>query len=331
MKLVRYYTSGAPEVLQVEEVAIPQPEAGQVLVKVEAIDVGYVDTQIRSENSPWGTPTFPVAPGDYVYGTVAQVGPEVGEVQVGERILGFAPVGAYAEYALVPLSLRFQPLPEASLSPEELVALPVAGDTAYHLLATSAQLRPGERVLIHAAAGGIGHFAVQLARAMGAGQIIATASSATKLDMAQTLGADTLINYTEPGWTEQVMQATGGKGVDVILDVVGGQILVESLPLLAPFGRLIVSGAASGHIPALPSESVSQLMMGLKRIEGFSSFTLMQQHPDLIAQGRQAFRRYVEQGNVRPRIMRTFALEEVAEAHRLLESRASYGKIVLRL
>jgi NADPH:quinone reductase and related Zn-dependent oxidoreductases len=329
MKLVRYYTSGGPEVLQIEEVALPQPEAGQVLVKVEAIDVGYVDTQIRNEGSPWGTPSFPVAPGDYVYGTVVQVGPGVDEVHVGEHLLGFAPSGAYAEYALVPLALRVHPLPETSLSPAELVTLPVAGETAYHLLATSAQVRPGERVLIHAAAGGIGHFAVQLARAMDAGQILATASSAAKLDVAQALGANTLINYTESGWTEQVMQVTGGKGVDVILDVVGGQILVESLPLLAPFGRLIVSGAASGNIPALSSESISDLMMGLKRIEGFSSFTLMQKYPDLIAQGRQAFRRYVEQGKVRPLIMRTFTLGDVAEAHRLLESRTTSGKIVL--
>ncbi len=274
MKMVRYYKSGGPEVLQIEEVAIPLPEAGQVLIKVEAIDVGYVDTQMRNEGSPWGTPSFPVAPGDYVYGTVVQIGSGVDEVHEGEHMLGFAPSGAYAEYALVPLSLRFHPLPDAKLSPVELVTLPVAGETAYHILATSAQVRPGERVLIHAAAGGIGHFAV-------------------------------------------------------ILDVVGGQILIESLPLLAPFGRLIFYGAASGNVPALPPESLSNLMMGLKRIEGFSSFTLMQHHADLIAQGRQAFRHYVEQGKVRPRIMRTFALEDVAQAHHLLESRASYGKIVL--
>jgi len=329
MKMVRYYKSGGPEVLQIEEVAIPLPEAGQALIKVEAIDVGYVDTQMRNEGSPWGTPSFPVAPGDYVYGTVVQIGSGVDEVHEGEHMLGFAPSGAYAEYALVPLSLRFHPLPDAKLSPVELVTLPVAGETAYHILATSAQVRPGERVLIHAAAGGIGHFAVQLARAMEAGQIIATASSAAKLEFAQSLGADTLINYTEPDWTKQVEQATEGRGVDVILDVVGGQILIESLPLLAPFGRLIFYGAASGNIPALPPESLSNLMMGLKRIEGFSSFTLMQHHADLISQGRQAFRHYVEQGKVRPRIMRTFALEDVAQAHHLLESRASYGKIVL--
>jgi NADPH2:quinone reductase len=142
MKMIRYYKSGGPEVLQIEEVAIPQPEAGQVLIKVEAIDVGYVDTQMRNEGSPWGTPSFPVAPGDYVYGTVVQIGSGVDEVHEGEHMLGFAPSGAYAEYALVPLSLRFHPLPDASLSPVELVTLPVAGETAYHILATSAQVRP---------------------------------------------------------------------------------------------------------------------------------------------------------------------------------------------
>ncbi|HTK10422.1 MAG TPA: NADPH:quinone oxidoreductase family protein [Ktedonobacteraceae bacterium] len=329
MKIVRYYELGGPEVLQIEDASIPRPEAEQLLIKVEAIDVGYIDTQVRNSTT-WGIPSFPVMPGGYVYGTVVQIGSGVEGVHEGEHVLGFAPSGAYAEYALVPLALRFHPLPALSLTPEELVTLPVSGETAYHLLATPTLLHPGERILIHAAAGGIGHLAIQLAREMGAGQIIATASSAAKLAFAQSLGADTLINYTEPDWTRQVKQATEGKGVDVILDMIGGQILIESLSLLAPFGRLISYGAVSGTIPALPSESLTGLMMGLKRLEGFSLMTLMQQRPDLIAQGRQAFWHYVEQGKVRPHITRTFALGEVAEAHRLLESRASYGKIVLR-
>ncbi len=328
MKIVRYYELGEPEVLQIEEVEIPKPEAGQVLIKVDAVDVGYIDTQVR-RSTIWGIPTFPVAPGGYVYGTVVQVGPGVNDVQEGERILGFALSGAYAEYAIVPLALRVLPLPEGKLSSKEQVTLPVSGETAYHLLATSAHLQAGESILIHAAAGGVTHFAVQLARAMGAGQIIATASSASKLAFAQTLGADTLINYTEPDWIEQVKKATQEKGVDIILDVVGGQLLIESLPLLAHFGRLISFGTVSGNAPALPSESLTDLMMGLKRIEGFSLMTLMQQHPDLLVQGRRAFQQYVEQGKVRPHITRTFALENAADAHHWLESRASYGKIVL--
>jgi NADPH2:quinone reductase len=329
MRIVRYYEAGGPEVLKIEETAIPQPEAGQVLVKVEALDLGFVDTQMRGKASPWGAIPLPATPGGYVYGTVAQVGPGVSNVHAGDPILGFAPVGAYADYAIVPLALRITPLP-AGLSPEEQVALPVAGETAYHILATSAQIRPGERVLIHAAAGGIGHVAVQLARAMQAGQIIATASSTAKLEVARSLGADTLINYSESNWAEQVRQATGGKGVDIVLDMVGGQILIESIPLLALFGRLIFYGAASGKIPTLPAESVMSLMMNLNRLEGFASFTVMQARPELMVQGREALRQYVEQGQVRPRIMRTFSLDEVAEAHRLLESRASYGKIVIR-
>lgn len=329
MKIVRYYQLGGPEVLQIEEVAIPQPEAGQVLLKVEAIDIGAIDTQVR-RSTIWGTPSFPVTPGGYIYGTVVQVGPDVNDVHIGERVLGFAPAGAYAEYALLPLALRILPLPTTNLAPEELITLPVSGETAYHLLATSAQIRPGERILIHAAAGGVPHVAVQLARAMGAGQIIATASSAAKLTFAQTLGADTLINYTDADWAKQVGQATDGKGVDIILDVAGSQTLIKSIPLLAPSGRLISYGVVSGNLPALPPESLMDLMMGMKRLEGFSVLTLMQRHSDLITQGRQALYSYIEQGKVRPRITHTFALEEIAEAHRLLESRSTVGKIVLR-
>jgi NADPH2:quinone reductase len=329
MKIVRYYKLGGPEVLQIEEAAIPQPEAGQVLLKVEAIDIGAIDTQVR-RSTLWSTPSFPVTPGGYVYGTVMQVGPDINDVCKGERISGFAPSGAYAEYALLPVALRVLPLPDADLSPEELVTLPVSGETAYHLLATSAQIRPGERVLIHAAAGGVPHMAVQLARAMGAGQIIATASSAPKLAFAQTLGADTLINYTDTDWTKQVKQATDGKGVDIILDVAGGQTLIESIPLLAPSGRLISYGAVSGNLPALPPESLMDLLMGMKRLEGFSVLTLMQRHNDLIIQGRQKLYSYIEQGRVRPHITHIFALEDIAEAHRQLESRSNVGKIVLR-
>jgi NADPH:quinone reductase len=329
MKIVRYYKLGGPEVLQIEEAAIPQPEAGQVLLKVEAIDIGAIDTQVR-RSTLWGTSSFPVTPGGYVYGTVVQVEPDVSDIRIGERVLGFAPSGAYAEYALLPLALRVLPLPVIDLSPEELVTLPVSGETAYHLLATSAQLRPGERVLIHAAAGGVPHMAVQLARAMGARQIIATASSAAKLAFSQTLGADTLINYTDADWTKQVEQATEGKGVDIILDVAGGQTLIESIPLLAPSGRLISYGVMSGNLPALPPESLMDLMLGMKRLEGFSILTLMQQHSDLIVQGRQALYSYVEQGKVRPRITQTFALKETIAAHRQLESRSTVGKIVLR-
>ncbi|QBD77028.1 hypothetical protein EPA93_13845 [Ktedonosporobacter rubrisoli] len=329
MKIVRYYEHGGPEVLRVEEAPIPQPEAEQILLQVEAIDVGYIDSQVRA-SALWGTLTFPVAPGGYVYGRVVKVGSGVEEIHEGDHLLGFAPSGAYAEYALLPLANRILPLPKTTLSAEELVTLPVSGETAYHLLATSARLQPGESILIHAAAGGVMHLALQLARAMGAGQIIATASSPNKLTFAQELGADVLINYSEPNWAKQVEQATGGKGVDVILDAIGDQILLESLPLLAPFGRLIFYGLVSGRLPAIPPESLAGLMLGSKRFQGFSIMTLMQQHPELIARGREELYRYVEREEVRPRITRTFALADIAEAHRWLEARASYGKIVMR-
>lgn len=328
MKIARYYELGAPDVLKIEETELPQPGAGEVLIKVEAVDVSMIDTQLRRSNT-WGTPSFPVTPGSYVYGSVVWSGPGVADVREGEPVLGIAPAGASAEYVIVPLALRL-PIPAGELSPEELVALPVSGETAYHLLVTAARIQSGESVLIHAAAGGVPHLALQLARVMGAGQIIATASSSAKLDFARSLGADTLIDYSQPDWGEQVKQATAGKGVDIILDVIGGQVLIDSLPLLAPFGRLIAYGEVSGVQHALPPASLTDLIMGLKRLEGFSILTLMQQRPDLLLQGRQALHTYVEQGKVRPRVTRTFALTELAQAHRLLEARASLGKIVLK-
>ena len=165
---------------------------------------------------------------------------------------------------------------------------------------------------------------------MGARQIIATPSSAAKLAFAPTLGADTLINYTDTDWTQQVKQATDEQGVDIILDVAGGQTLIESIPLLAPSGRLISYGAVSGNLPALPSESLMNLILGMKRLEGFSVLTLMQRHSDLIVQGRQKLYSYVGQSNVRPHITHIFTLEDIVEAHRQLEARSIVGKIVLR-
>ncbi|QBD80369.1 NADPH:quinone oxidoreductase family protein [Ktedonosporobacter rubrisoli] len=331
MKIVSYHAPGGPEVLQIDELPIPQPEEGQILLKVQTADIAFIAAQRRGSTTDigWRRESFPVAPGGFVYGTVVQVGPGISHLHKGEPLLAYAPSGAYAEYALVSLDTVYQHLPSDNLSAEEIVALPSSGETAYHVLTTSARLQPGESVLIHAAAGGVGHLAVQLARALGAGQIIATASSTAKLDFARSLGADTVINYSETDWDKQVLRATQERGVDVILEMVGGEVLTRSLKLLAPSGRLVTYGIAGGNLAPIQLDVMA--LSANKQLMGFSWFALNTQHPERIEEGRRALLFHVKQGQLRPVVTRTFSLAETAEAHQALESRATYGKIVLRL
>ncbi len=180
-----------------------------------------------------------------VAGTVEELGSGVTAPAVGSRVVALTP-GGYAEYATAPANTVI-PIPD-NLDFHSAAAFPVQGITAYQLLHESAHVQTGESVLIHAAAGGVGTLAVQLAKLMGAKTVVGMASSDKKLELIRELGADAAINYKEANWTEQVTKATDGKGPDVILEMVGGDIAEKSLQVLAPFGRMVVYGAASGQI-----------------------------------------------------------------------------------
>ena len=244
MRAIRIHEIGGPEVMHLEEIETPTPKEGEVLVKVAAAGINYGD--IAQRQGTYLTRTRPPTTlGMELAGTVAALGPGVSGPAEGTRVAGLGE-GAYAEYALAQAHLLF-PIPP-HLDVAHAAAFPVQGITAYQLLRESAHLQPGESVLVQAAAGGVGTLAVQLAKLMGAGTIIGTASTTSKLDVVRRLGADVTMNYSEENWVERVKQATQGRGADIILEMVGGEIAEQSLQCLAPYGRMVVFGVASNQV-----------------------------------------------------------------------------------
>ena len=197
------------------------------------------------EGEEYIKPHLPWIPGSEVSGIVSKVGSNVTHVAEGDRVVALMPDtgGGYAQYCKVS-ALRVFPIPD-ELQFIDAAAIGVQGLTAYHVLTTQGRLQRGESVLIHAAAGGVGTFAIQLAKYLGATKIIAAASSDEKLELTKSIGADVLVNYSTEGWIEEILENTEGKGVDLILESIGGQFRLDNLNCLAPFGRLVTYGNAS--------------------------------------------------------------------------------------
>lgn len=322
MKIIRMYEYGGPEVLKVEETDPLKPKLGEVLIKTEAIGVNYTDISRRRNATRELTP-LPYTPGVEVAGTVVEVGENVTGVSNGSQVIALVPHGGYAEYLTVPAAVAF-PVP-AGMDAVDAAALPLQGITAYQIISTFGRLQPGERIFIQAAAGGVGTMAVQLARALGAGQIIASASTQEKLDLALSLGADVGINYTQTGWIDRVMEETDGKGVNLLLEMKGGSTFSENFAYLAPMGRIVMFGAISGQRGIVDSE---KLTSRCHTVTGYYS-GFIGTRPDLFVQDLSDLFRRVSSGQVRPIVNHLYPLEEAAQAHRLMETRQTMGKIIL--
>ncbi|CAA9438057.1 MAG: NADPH:quinone oxidoreductase [uncultured Rubrobacteraceae bacterium] len=322
MKAIRVDEFGEPEVLQHVEVEQPSPGEGEVLIEIKSAGVNYADT-MRRRDQYVEPQELPFTPGSEVAGTVAGVGDGVEDVNDGERVVTLLGTGGYAAYAVAP-ARNLIPIPDG-MDFDEAAAIPLQGLTAYHVLETSGQLKEGESVLVHAAAGGVGYLAVQMAKLMGASPVIATASTQEKLDLASELGADVLVNYTEENWPEQVREATDGNGADVILEMVGGDFPQKNLQCMNVFGRMIVFGAASGDRGNLvPAE----LMKNNHIAAGFYLPNIMAR-PQLFAPSLEKVLGWISSGDLQLTIGARYPLEQASEAHDALEGRETTGKIVL--
>lgn len=322
MKAVQVGEFGEPEVLRYGDAERPEPSMGEVLVEVHSIGVNYADT-MRRRNQYVIRQELPFVPGSEVAGVVTELGEGVEGVSVGDRVVSLVGEGAYAEHTLAS-SQALIPIPDG-LDFDTAAAIPLQGLTAYHVLKTSGRLQEGESVLVHAAAGGVGTLAVQMAKLMGASPVIATASSQEKLDLARELGADVLINYTEDDWPDQVRQATGGAGADVILEMVGGDFVEKNLRCMNAWGRMVVFGAASGD---RGSVSPMDLLRKNHSIIGFFLPQVMSR-PDLFVPSLQEMMGWISSGDVKLTIGASYHLQEAEQAHRDLEGRRTTGKIVL--
>jgi NADPH2:quinone reductase len=317
LKTIRYYEIGGPEVLRIEDVPTPEPGPDQVLVKVAACSINYVDVARRSGHAPMApTVSFPVSPGGECAGEVAAMGTNVSGVSLGDRVIVRGGSSGYAEYT-VATPAQLLPVPE-SLSLVEASTIGTIFFTAWGCLANSAKLQQGEVVLVQSCAGGVGSALVQVAKHLGA-TVIGTSSSQEKLEWAKRLGVDHGVNYVEQDFVEEVKKLTDGKGVSVIADGVGGDMFVRSLKCLQRGGRIVIYGVSGGKRTA--EITLPDLWFANHTIIGGSGGANRNDIDAVLAK--------FEEGTFRSVLDRTWPLAEAAEAHRYLEERRVRGKIAL--
>ena len=314
---------GGPEVLSYQDVPDPVPGPGEVLVRVAAASVNFADAKLRVGAYHAGSEP-PTIPGFDVAGTVAAVGPGVTAVAVGDRVAAGLTGGGYAELAVAKDSLVWR-LPEA-VATEQGAAFPIAGITAYNILALAGRLQPGETVVVHSAAGGVGSTAAQVARALGAGRIIGTVGDAAKAAAARAAGCDEVLVRGEGDWVERVNALTGGAGADVILDGIAGDVLTRGMACLAPFGRMVAYGISSGE----PGQALSSQLHPVNRaVVGYSSGHFRKLRPQALRPAAEAVLALLAEGRLRFAISERLPLAQAAQAHLLIESGTSTGKILL--
>jgi NADPH:quinone reductase len=313
MRAIQITEFGGPDVMTVRDLPDPMPGEGMVLLDVTAAGINYADTH-QTENSYLTRKRLPLIPGAEV----------VGHTPDGRRVVALLGSGGYAEKALAPLASTFD-VP-AGVSDGQALALVLQGTTAWHILRTSAHLTPGETVVVHAAAGGVGSLAVQLAKRWGAGRVIATASGDDKRELALDLGADIAVDANSGDLTRDLRLANGGRPVDIVLEMSGGQVFDASLAALAPFGRLVTYGMASRQAPR--PITAADLMAGSRAVVGFWLAHCFGR-PGMIGQPLAELFGLVADGALRPVVGTTYPLSEASRAHRELRGRRTVGKLVL--
>ncbi|GAA1164835.1 quinone oxidoreductase [Kitasatospora gansuensis] len=328
MRVVEFQEYGGPEVLRPVRAEVPRPGPGQVTVDVAYAGVNFADLKARSEG--YRVPTLPYVPGLEVSGTVRAVGAGVTGLTPGQQVAALTAGGGYAEVALAEARTVFALPPGLDL--RTAATLPTVLPTAHALLHEVGRLRAGESVLLTGAAGGVGTVAGQLARAVVAGAVYGVVSSAAKAAYARGFGYhDVFVDSGVEGsdFAEQVGRATGGRGVDLLLDPVGGATLRRGLGALAVYGRLVSYGNAGGEPPWQLGQS--DLATHGRSVAGFSILTLARTDPGALrALAERAFRTVTE-GGVELPVTAEFPLDRAAEAHELMGSRTSTGKLLLRV
>ena len=313
MRAIRIEEFGGPEVLQLAELPVPEAGEGQVLIRVGRAGMNYADTHQRT-NDYLAKYELPIVPGGEVAGV---------REDTGERVVAMCGLGGYAEYAVAPETLTF-PIPDG-VDDETALALLVQGLTAWHLYRTCGRVAEGESVVVHAAAGGVGSLAVQLGKPMGAGRVIATASTEEKRELALELGADVAIDADPEGMKERLEEANGGAKVDVVFEMAGGEVFEQSLAALAPFGRLVTYGIASRR----PNEiSTGSLMRRSRAVVGFWLMHAVGR-PDMIDEALADLFARVRRGELRAHVGGTYPLGEAAQAQIDIAERRTTGKVVL--
>jgi NADPH2:quinone reductase len=314
---------GGPEVLELTETQIPAPDSHQVLIRVHAASVNFADINARKGMYHLGKKP-PFIPGIDCAGVVAAVGANVTNVDVDQKVVAFPAAGSYADFALAAENLVF-PIPETL--PYDLAAsFPIVGGTSYHMLKAVAGLRQGETALIHTAGGGVGSTALNLARYLGASMVIGATRSRWKQAHIKKMGADAVVNLNSADLADKINSLTDSKGIDVVLNPIGGRTIQTDLEYLAPFGRLVLFGnlAAADDGP-----TISSLFTKNQSILGFSFGHYRQHRPEDIQNTMASVINLVAAGKIEMQIAKRIPLENVQQAHRVLENQEIIGKLIL--
>ncbi|SPE22048.1 Quinone oxidoreductase [Candidatus Sulfotelmatomonas gaucii] len=320
MKAIQIQSTGGPEVLQLAELPIPEPGPGQVLIRVEATGVNFIEVYFRK--GVYKT-AFPLTPGSEAAGTVEELGPGVNGFKAGDAVASTAVIGSYAEYALVPAA-QLVKVPDG-VSLECAAAVLLQGMTAHYLTRSTYPLKAGETALVHAGAGGVGLLLTQMAAHIGA-RVITTVSTKAKAALSREAGASDVILYTEQEFEPEVKRLTGGKGVDVVYDSVGKTTFDGSLNCLRPRGMLVLFGASSGPVP--PFDPILLNSKGSLFLTRPTLWHYIATRAELESRAGDVLG-WAASGELKVRTEHTYPLAEAAQAQIDLEERKTTGKILL--
>ncbi len=321
MKAIRIHQFGpTEEVLQYEEVSTPQPGAEEVLIKVEAASLNRADLSLRKGSYRTKPEDLPLIPGREFAGIVTSLGSQVSGFRKGERVVANTGLGGYAEYAVAKAS-SIRPVPDG-IDAVTAAAVPTIFLTAWFALTEDGKLKSGEELLIQAGGSGVGTAAIQVGKHLEA-RVITTAGTEEKCRRLKALGTDEAINYRVQNFKEESLRLTMGRGVDVVLEMIGGEVYTKSLELLAPGGRLVSIGGAFGPIPDSPPSLTEN-----RRATRFSITNYLNAHPEGLKQ-LDTILDLIRRKKFQVVIDRTFPLSEARAAQRYLEGREHFGKIVL--
>lgn len=320
MKAIRVHRFGGPEVLSYEDAPLPEPGTGEARVRIEAAGLNFIDVYHRMGRYP---AQLPITPGVEGAGAVDTVGPQVSDLQPGNRVVYVMQMGAYADYAIVP-AWKLIPIPD-DIDTRQAAAVMLQGMTAHYLTRSTYPLKAGEVALVHAAAGGVGLLLVQLAKQRGA-RVIGTVSTEEKARLAREAGADEVILYTQADFEAETKRLTDGQGVNVVYESVGKTTFDKSLNCLNPRGYMVLYGQSSGPVPPLDPQVLNakgSLFLTRPSLGHYAAdrAEIMQRAGDLFA--------WMQAGQLKVRIDQTFPLAEAGDAHRYLEGRKTRGKVLL--
>lgn len=326
MKAIAITEFGGPEVVKLVETDKPIPAKKQVLIRVTGTSVNFADIQTRRGTYHAAGAGFPIILGLEATGIIEEAGSEVKGFSKGQRVIAFPHCGSYAEFVAADESLTFR-VPDG-ISFEQAAACPIVAFTSYKLIADVARLRRGETVLVHAASGGVGTASIQIARALGAGLIIGTVGREEKVRTAYEAGADYIICNQKTDFAEATKRYTNGIGADIILDSIGGAYTKMGLDCLAPFGRLIAFGNASGSYCDL---STNDLHSSCRAVLGFSLGTTRKLRPELFRDIAENVFILMTEGKLKFNISQVFSLKDAARALMAVENGNNVGKAVIRV